>query len=250
MSIKLTNQKTILPNVFVVGATRCGTTSLYQYLGEHPEIYKPPYKCAELFLTEKIDYKKARLLYNKSTDALRLDCSHYFHLESAAERIKSAVPDAKIIIGLRPAKELFLSSYIYRQNKGEIPKKLTFEEYTHTYMDKGKWYVVEHLKYDRNINFWISRFGKKNVLIFQFEELATDAPQLCKRIFKFLGVDNTFRPHIYQYNKRDSNIPRTRWLNNFVKRLPLSWRLRVKEMFPILEKIYSEVIYSKMEKAE
>lgn len=115
-----------VPNLFLVGAPKCGTTSLHEYLRRHPQIFfpfsddnygrvkEPNHFCPELEILEKNaikgrkDYhdlyrgsERARWRGNASTN--------YLFSETAPERIKRFCPDARILIMLRPPVDMMRS---------------------------------------------------------------------------------------------------------------------------------------------
>lgn len=138
------------PNFFVVGAGKCGTTTLYHFLNQHPDVYMSPIKepnhfCTDFkpeefseenkaierskniniekyvngpmdvsrfgyFVTNPVHYK---LLFKnvKNEKAIGEISNAYLFSEVAAQNIKNEVPDAKIIIILRNPVERLISHY-------------------------------------------------------------------------------------------------------------------------------------------
>jgi hypothetical protein len=139
-----------LPNFFIAGAPKCGTTSLYRYLDQHPEIYMSPMKEPTYFASEiRLEYfsDQMRRRAEQSRDQLRTyldgpmlekqfggpvtEWSDYLKLfrdsegrkaigeasvcylwsESAAANIRRAIPDARLILVLRNPVEMAFSVY-------------------------------------------------------------------------------------------------------------------------------------------
>ena len=146
-----------LPNFFIVGAPKCGTTSLYHHLRQHPDIYMSPLKETSYFASEfRVENLAPELqkLGRRSSESLRryLDCPPlaerfggivtkwqdyqllfkqagkesavgeatpgYLWSPTAALRIAGAVPDAKIIMILRDPIERAFSQYLQMSNTG------------------------------------------------------------------------------------------------------------------------------------
>ncbi|MGI9070357.1 MAG: sulfotransferase family protein [Bryobacteraceae bacterium] len=148
-----------VPNFFVVGAPKAGTTSLYQYLAEHPEVYMSPIKEPNFFASEirpenvseelqervrrDMDALKAYLegpMSEKRFGGMLLEWEDYLKLfekvkeekaigeasvlylwsKTAAGNIFSRIPDAKIVMILRDPAERAFSQYLHNVTNGII----------------------------------------------------------------------------------------------------------------------------------
>ncbi len=122
------------PDFFIVGAPKCGTTSLYHYLAQHPDIFTPTIKESYYFcpdITAKIHNKPK---VNSLEEYLSLfEDSHgkicgeasvlYLVSEVAAQKIKDFNPNAKIIIMLREPVSLMYSLHSMKVANGQMPVK-------------------------------------------------------------------------------------------------------------------------------
>lgn len=136
-----------VPNFFIVGAAKSGTTSLYHYLKQHPEIYMSPVKEPKYFLASinkfphngpgdiEVDKKIIRtwdeylkLFSNASVEKCigEASCGYLYYCELVAPSIKRISPEAKIIIVLRNPVERAFSAYCYLFREGR--ETLSFEE--------------------------------------------------------------------------------------------------------------------------
>jgi hypothetical protein len=114
------NNELKYPNFFIVGAPKCGTTSLHYWLSQHPEIFmsepkEPGYFCTDLH--EEADNfnndKKEHFKYRNKDDYLKIFENHknkkiigessvrYFHSNQAPINIKNRTIKPKIIISIR-----------------------------------------------------------------------------------------------------------------------------------------------------
>ena len=112
------------PNFFIVGAPRSGTTSLYEYLKEVPEVFMSPVKEPnffnlsvenDLFLSKPIREKKKYLdLFKNVKDekAIGEASPTYLWDPKTPKLIHEIIPDAKIIISLRDPVERTFSHYL------------------------------------------------------------------------------------------------------------------------------------------
>jgi len=206
-----------LPNFFIVGAAKSGTTSLYQYLKQHPDIYMSSFKEPHYFA----DWDKNVNNQEQYEDlfagwagekAIGEASTGYLYDKDAPSRIKDLIPDAKIIIILRNPADM--AHALWRQNfrKGDEPlsfpaalqeELLRMSDLTLTKGLKGwhaNYYYFNRALYYRQVKRYIETFGNDKVKVFIFEEFADDPVRTCREIFKFLGVDPGFNPHIEVHN--------------------------------------------------
>jgi hypothetical protein len=130
----------MLPNFIVIGAAKAGTTALYWYLAEHPAVFMSPVKETNFFayglddagqllygipelhqfpVTTLSEYEK---LFANAGDAAAVGEASPIYLEcpQAAGRIRTRIPDARLICGLRDPVERAYSDYLmYLRLRGE-----------------------------------------------------------------------------------------------------------------------------------
>lgn len=109
----------VKPDFIIIGAMKCGTTSLYYYLRNHPDIFMPREKELHYFVEEK-NFKKGEDWYQSNfNDKFRLNgeaSTNYTkkHLFSGVpERMHKVVPKAKLIFLYRDPAERSWSHYIH-----------------------------------------------------------------------------------------------------------------------------------------
>ena len=116
------------PNFFIAGGSKCGTTNISYYLNEHPEVFisklNEPYYFCKCDVPENFErtsmiknWKEYQRLFNKTENykAVGEASSVYLHCPHAAEEIKNACPDSKIIISVRNPIDRAHSSYFSYQ---------------------------------------------------------------------------------------------------------------------------------------
>ncbi len=107
------------PNLFIVGAPKCGTTAWYDYLRGHPDIFFPDVKEPSHFLTDfsawpqVSDRAEYLRLFDESGDGRIIGeaSPHYLYSDEAALNIREFNPDAKIIILVRDRADYLQSLY-------------------------------------------------------------------------------------------------------------------------------------------
>ena len=228
-----------LPNFLVVGAEKCGTTSLYQYLKQHPDIYLPAKKELHYFTYDHIEKiaedpggqyvlnhacatREEYETYYRETDAhvaIGEISPSYFYFSQISERIESELENPKIIIMLRNPIHKAHSQYMHlvRDNREHLPffDALMAERQRIEAGWGPLWRYTESCLYSARVAKYIEVFGEDRIKIGLFEELSKDPQTFVKDLFEFLGVApdraiDTSRA----YN--ESGRPRSRLLANFL----------------------------------
>jgi Sulfotransferase family len=188
------------PNLFIVGAARAGTTSLYHYLGQHPEIYMSPLKEPDFFSpranprrwVEKAYSEEAylALFADARTEKLLGEAStSYLWFPTAARAIHARVPDAKILIVLREPIERAYSHYLMDVSDG-VEERI-FSEVIHDAARRHTPSYADFGLYCEQVRRYLDLFGD-DVLVLFFEPLFADPRTGLRGIFEFLGVDPGF----------------------------------------------------------
>ena len=218
------------PDFFIIGAARCGTTSLYKYLTEHPSVIEPLRKEThyfELFYNQgyrwyklffpSIFYKLYHKYYLKIPFITGEASADYIFHPLVPKRIISLYPKAKIIILLRNPVDRAYSYYslnlsrkiekesfekvIERESnllKKEIDKMREDEDYF-----SKKYYRFSYLTsgiYINQINLWKRYFPDNQILIINSEDFFKDPQNILNMVFSFLGLKDFKLNKYYKYN--------------------------------------------------
>ena len=193
------------PDFYIVGAPKAGTTSLYRYLRQHPQIFLPDQKEPRFFVDD--DYLRGRGTFAPRpvrclSDYLALfagvpECvrageasTSYLHCQTSATRIHEFTPDARIVVMLRDPVDRAYSHYGHRRKSGR--EVLSFEEAIATEKERpAPFRYVHNGFYARQLKRYLDLFGKDSVGVFFLEDMAHDAVGLCRQLFSFLQVDAT-----------------------------------------------------------
>ena len=202
------------PNFIVIGAPKSGTTSLFYYLKQHPEIYLPTRKELHYFSYEDLkksingigdanvlsglisDIKEYKSHYNKvnSEKAIGEISPSYLYYSDSAKKIYDTLGKIKIIIILRNPFEKAYSQYMHLvRDKRETLSFWDALQIEKQRMKEGWsdiWRYAESSLYTDRIKTFINVFGKSNVKIILFEDFISETNSVMKDIFKFLNVEN------------------------------------------------------------
>jgi hypothetical protein len=223
----------VLPNFLIVGAAKSGTTSLYDYLGQHPDLFFSDVKGSHFFSNSKTftarnlsDYQD---LFARHADekAVGETCVSYLYDPSSPERIKSMLGTVRIIISLRNPVDRAFSHWQYFYNLGW--EDLSFEgalvaEETRFYstdfqanapapVPSGYFYYRRGL-YASQVRRYLETFGTERVKVLIFEEWVRDPVSACQEIFEFLEIEPTFTPKIEVKNA--AHVTRSRKLHDLL----------------------------------
>jgi hypothetical protein len=197
--------KVKLPDFIILGAGKGGTTSLYRYLEEHPQVFLPEVK--ELYfhafegerdregITNFADYQA---LFQTAPDNQMIGevSSIYLFRPKAAERIHHYIPQAKLIAILRDPASRAFSDYLFHvrnlhpsvmDKSGKQP--LAFEHF----IGESKYFVQIGFYYDQ-LKRYYDRFDSDQIKVFLYDDLVKDSNQLMRDLFDFIGVDAEFQP--------------------------------------------------------
>jgi hypothetical protein len=208
----------MLPSVFIVGAPKAGTTSLYHYLKQHPEVFFPETKELNFFSAPDILgqglYYKTRIirkleayetLYRDAGNAqIRGDASvSYLFYPAVPTKIKEMVPDARIIIMLRNPVERAYSHYLMDKKLGYV--KASFEDIVSgrsTHKLQGLYYqqYVEVGLYADQVQRYLDSFGEKQVHIVLFEDFIKDPLTVFQKVSLFLEISDEYEPQLDKHN--------------------------------------------------
>lgn len=221
-----------MPNFLIVGAAKSGTTSLYHYLRQHPDIFMPEWKELSLFIGDPfgpLHKVKKPYYYSKvfskaqNQTAVGEASTSYLFDEASPKIIKEKLGSIKIIISLRNPVAMSYSLYNHQvRREGETAENfeeaLTKEEDRHKdpkfrkkcYGWHANYYYYQRGLYYQQVKRYLDTFGKEKVLIIIFEELISKPLRVVKNTYRFLGVDDTFVPDIKIHNPAGAilNLPK------------------------------------------
>ncbi|WGM40041.1 sulfotransferase [Caulobacter sp. NIBR1757] len=175
-----------LPNLVIIGAMKCGTTSLHQYLDVHPDIGMSDPKEVNFFSGEAsdrpLDWYKS--LFDPSK-AVRGEASQSYskaHLPiyaGAPERMAEIIPDAKLIYLVRdPIKRYssHLLDNIYNEHRSTVSWALETDHY------------IKTGSYHFQLSFFLKHYSMDQIMVVDLEDLKAHRLDTMNKIVDFLGV--------------------------------------------------------------
>ena len=240
-----------LPNFFCLGAAKSGTTTLYDILRQHPEIYIPNFKEPHFFdipenFENGLDWY-ARNYYKKANKKIIADFTpSYLFDENAPKRIfESLGKDMKFLVIFRNPVDRAYSHYLHsKRDNHEIE---IFEEALELEVSRLKKYKdqFDYLSYLRHsylqqglyaemIDRYLQYFSLDNFLFIHFEdEFLQDRDLTIRNILDFLKVDNSILLNT-DIRSNPSSKEKSRVLKKIIKKRGW-WRKVIKFMVPSIQ---------------
>lgn len=217
------------PQFFLAGVQKSGTTSLWQYLRQHPGLFLPEPKephfwcgpgdgtppawqgAGDRRLLRQLtwDPDRYRAIYEPAGERLAGDCSTmYFVTPGVERRISAAIPDARVILLLRDPTMRAHSGWRMWRSAGfedrSFAGALAAEDerlaagWSPAYAYRGNGCYAHHLER------WLGVLSREQILVLRTDDLAARPLATVQQAFAFLGVDPSFTPDVGErHNARD-----------------------------------------------
>jgi len=223
-----------LPNFLIAGAAKSGTTALYHYLKQHPDVFmsgikEPCFISSHFYDFSHPSNRPGRVIVRDPEEYCRLfagaageravgeaSVDNLYYHEKSIGLIKNYLGDPKIIIILRNPVDRAYSAYTHLLRDGR--ETLAFEEALDAEEERIRegWRFIWHYRaaglYYEQVKAFKDNFTE--VKVFLFEDLISDSRAVVEEAFAFLGVDGSFSPDTgSRYNV--SSVPRVKLLTDF-----------------------------------
>jgi hypothetical protein len=226
------------PDFFIVGAPKCGTTALIDYLKQHPEVFVPERKELDYFGSDLV-FKNYRLTeeqylswFAPANGEKRAGEGSVWYLRSirAAAEIKAFSPAAQIIIMLRNPVDVMHALHSQRVYNGNediedfaaaldaeadrrrgvrLPQRAT---------DHFGCFYRDTVRYATQIERYFDTFGRDRVKVILYDDFAQDTARAYRETCQFLEVNHEFRPSLRVVNARKR--VRNQAVRDFLRRPP------------------------------
>ena len=189
-----------LPTFLICGAPKAGTTALYEYVRQHPDVFMSIPKETGFF------HKN----YHKGEDWFRSHFSDWEGEEAmgeasvmtmstpgAEERVAELIPDARLIFLLRDPVDRAYSDYLFNLQQGWIPPGVSFHDLIRGNVDVKDYSgdaVIERGLYLKHLRRFREHFDRSQMQVLLSEELKNDANRALRSVFSFIDVDEAYSP--------------------------------------------------------
>ncbi len=241
-----------LVNTILIGAQKSGTTTLYDWLAQHPDAYGPrgmkdfPFFCDDMYYGEGIKWFESNYPQFKNKKAiLHGNVNYLYFSQVSAKRIYQYNSNTKLIVLLRNPVDRAYSSFWQQKKVGNediddfnyaIEKEK--ERCNGTFKDQANLTYIDHGFYANQLKKYYEIFPSTNIKVIIFEEMIHKNAETISDIYKFMGIDPYFKPNYVVRN--ESGMPRFKIINNFLREgikfnliknlLPISKRILIKNI--------------------
>lgn len=202
------------PNFLIIGAQKCGTSSLYVYLAKHPQILPSITKEINFFSEYHhygLPWYLAQFPQLRPNDRwLTGEASpSYFDHPDAAHRIYDQLPTVKLILMVRNPADRFISQYHHYVRKGYetrslpdtiqtaldywsaiAPETVSHQYHTDYKKHRDRHDYFYHCLYGHHLEPWLQHFPREQLLILTLEEMARSPRQTLNQTCEFLGISD------------------------------------------------------------
>jgi hypothetical protein len=244
-----------LPNFLVIGAAKSGTTALYHYLRQHPQVYMCPQKETNYFafgeqkvrftgprdandtdfIVTTLDSYKEQFEAASNELAIGEASPWYLYSTEAAANIARRIPDAKLIAVLRDPVDRAFSSYLHVFKEGR--ESLSFEEGLLAEEDRiaRGWEPIWHYRraglYAEQVERFLELFSRDQMRFYLYDDFLEDPGDVLVDIYRFLGVDPRFVADI-SVRPNASGVPKNQLLGRLLLQ-PNRLRETIKLLMPM-----------------
>jgi hypothetical protein len=251
------------PNFFLVGAPRCGTTALYNYLSQHPDIAMPIYDkephyfgsdlVAARFERFRGNEKKYLNLFKHGQNCKRIGEAsvHYLSSLNAAREIHDYNPEAKILIMVRNPADMLFSYYLKMHGnqheplptfqqalEAEARRKQGIDLPPNLYIPKESLFYRDMVRYAPQIQRFYDAFGNEQVKVTVFDDFKRDTAKAYREILEFLEVNSSFETELEQMNSTST------FHSPFLRRIVQNrFLVKIGDWFyPIAAPVYAQIM--------
>jgi hypothetical protein len=233
----------IVPNLFLAGVPKAGTSSLARWMSEHPEIEGGTVKELRVLMDGDDPLANAEGYWrnglagfaryfpetNRKPGArYRLDASPEYYYQETARSVIPELPDARVVLVLRDPAERVLSMYNFARNvTTALPPAMDFCMFLENIRCGSpliaSWNVmlrdaITHGEYIRYIKEWAACIGRERLLIYLFDDMRADSRKFMIRVARDLGIDPTFYRSYNFVRENESYRVRSWSVHRFIRK--------------------------------
>lgn len=229
-----------LPNFIIIGAAKSGTSALYYYINQHPQVFMPEQK--ELRYFSSIDHPEnegpnvykypsiktleeytQRFLPQNNELAIGEASPQYLYYPQSANRIYTALPDVKLIAILRNPVERAYSSYLHAVRDWHE----TADDFWHAIQMENEriragWPMLFHYVnagfYHQQLIRYFETFDREQMKVIIYDDFIEKPRQVIHDLFQFLDIDQSFTPDMTT-KPNVSGYPKNKFIDQIYKKI-------------------------------
>lgn len=251
-----------LPNFLIIGTAKSGTTSLYHYLNQHPEVFMSRVKEPRYFIfqgkrvSENIldplslknyrDFRSKSILKKSAYLSLFENAKQekvlgeasvtYLHHPNAPYAIKQAIPEAKMVAIFRNPFDAIFSHYKQHKRMNLLANhgftdclKIELKNKHRSAFQRP--FFINYRFYDEQLQRYLNTFLRNQFHLCLYEDL-NKPKQLMKNIFRFLEINDGFQPDLsVKFNTTVFAKQNIAW-SRIIEYAPKNWRTGLNCVLP------------------
>jgi hypothetical protein len=213
----------VLPDFMIIGAAKCGTSSLYHWLSDHTDVVPATTKEVHFFDYNAYrgdDWYRAHFPLAREIASFERERGRpcltgeasvsYLSHRWAPERVARALPDVKMIVALRNPIDRAYSQFQMSRREGQEPLEVFEEAVAHeeerlsperarSERDRrynswplGIWSYLHRSRYAEHLELWLDLFPREQFLFIKAEEMFADPHGTLEIVDDFLGLPSQF----------------------------------------------------------
>lgn len=259
--------KNVLPNLLIIGAQKCGTTSMHNYLSQHPEIFMSDQKELNYFIDSHAwgNWRKGLPWYKDQFSGEKkysvrgessVSYSRWDLALEAAEKIHNTLNEVKFIYIIRDPIDRLISAYchlLYDSGWPDVNKRLPLEKILlNGSEDVETGYLYKILVgtglYGKILEVYSDLFGRENLFVMNLESLSRRPMEVFQEITEFVGVP--FRKEYFEssfvYNRKENH--RVQLFDPLSKVRKFDFVSRIFDYTPVsIKRMYRYVVTKKID---
>ncbi len=213
-----------LPDFIIIGVQKGGTSSLFRYLAQHPDLsmaYRKQLHFFDRFWKKGEHWYQACFDFSGRNKMVGEATPYYFFHPHVPARMKELLPRVKLILMLRNPVDRAYSHYKMKRAQGHEPeadfeRALELEEERtarewEKMLRQPDYYSLACRQfsyfrrscYDEQLQRWLTHFDKSQMLIIRSERFFAQPMAELKRVYDFLGVREFRPPDLRAFNSRE-----------------------------------------------
>ncbi|MEM8612252.1 MAG: sulfotransferase [Cyanobacteria bacterium P01_H01_bin.105] len=220
------------PTFVIIGVQKAGTTSIYNYLNQHPQVYMSPVKETDFFnkdwenLPADVQSRKKNgivtwdrytQLFARATDehiALgEVSPNYMLNYLTSAKQIQQRLPNAKLIAVLRDPVERACSNYLMNM-RDATGKQTSLAEQVRSRGSSS--YVLLKGKYYESLKYFFEVCGRHRVDVFFYDDLRQNSQRFMQSLYQSIGVNPDFDVNTSK-KAQTAKVPKNQALNRLLK---------------------------------
>lgn len=197
-----------VPDLYIIGAQKAGTTTLFDWLAQHPEIYAHAYAKDYPYFSKDNVFEEGRDTFLSFCRDAQLHNpilggdANAMYASSGPKRLHGTIPNAKLLVTLRNPINRSYSAYCHAVER--VLEKRSFANAIHNELSglkykpeeaRSKDYIAHGL-YAQQLNKIFRYYTKDRVKIVVLEELKENPSMILSEVFNFIGIDRFFIPEM------------------------------------------------------